>query len=126
MALTVIEPELLLFVSVTFCVLLVPTISLPKSSDVELAESCRVGAVPLSPLPVSDIRDGEIFTLLESERVPFTVPGAEGRNVTLKLADCPRDKVTGRAGPAKLKLAPVTLAPETVASKFPVFVTTMT
>lgn len=67
MALTVIEPELLLFVSVTFCVLLVPTISLPKSSDVELAESCRVGAVPLSPLPVSDIRDGEIFTLLESE-----------------------------------------------------------
>lgn len=54
------------------------------------------------------------------------MPGAKGRNVTLKLADCPRDKVTGRAGPAKLKLAPVTLAPETVASKFPVFVTTMT
>ena len=42
MALTVIEPELLLLVSVTFCVLLVPTISLPKSSDAELAEEgCR-------------------------------------------------------------------------------------
>ena len=62
--------------------------------------------MPLNPLPVSDITDGEIFTLLESERVPFAVSDAEGRNtVTLKLADCPRrNKVTGRAGPAKLKL----------------------
>jgi hypothetical protein len=45
MALTVIEPELLLFVSVMFWVLLAPTLTLPKLSIDALAVSCPGGTL---------------------------------------------------------------------------------
>lgn len=63
--------------------------------------------------------------MLDSDRLPIAAPSAEGRNVTLKLADCPGCKLKGRAGLLRLKPLPATVAAEMFINQSPVFVTVM-
>src|SRR5258707_15631889 len=69
MLLIVVDVVLLLFVSVTFCLLLVlPTASVPRFRDEGLAESCPVWAVPV-PLRAITVGDVEIGRASCRERV---------------------------------------------------------
>ena len=105
--LTVIEPELLLFVSVTFCVLLVPTVALPKFSEVGLVDSCRLGA---TAVPLSATAVGDAGALLARDKLPLTLPELAGANVTVIAAELPAGIVIGSGKLLVLKPAPVTLA----------------
>ncbi len=83
-----------------------------------------LGAIEIAgcmPVPAREIATEPC--LLESERLPCTEPGAEGRKDTLKLADCAGCKSKGNKGPLKLKPPPVTVAPEMVVIDAPMFVT---
>lgn len=42
---------------------------------------------------------GEMFPLVESERLPVETPATEGAKLTVKVTDWPRDNVKGRVGP---------------------------
>jgi hypothetical protein len=41
---------------------------------------------------------GEMFLLVESERLPVETPAVEGAKLMVKVTDWPRDNVKGRAG----------------------------
>jgi hypothetical protein len=76
--------ELPLFVSVTACVLLVPTNTLPKLKLAGLAVNWNVAA---TPVPLRAMAVGEFGALLTSDTLPVTLPVAAGANPTLKLLD---------------------------------------
>ena len=119
MALIAIDAELLLFVSVTFCLLLVlRTVSLPKFRAVGLAKSCPVWAVPvpLKAIPVGDV--GALFT---NDKLPVTVPEAEGTKSTVMLPDPPAATVIGKDTPTVPKPAPVVFAAVIERAALPVF-----
>jgi hypothetical protein len=72
-------PEL---VSVTCCVELPPTATLPKLRLVGLAVNCPVGAVP--PVPLNGIFNvGFVGSLLTTAMLPLAAPEAVGANVTV-------------------------------------------
>jgi len=107
-ALIEIDAELLLFVSVTFCLLLVlPTASVPRFSDDGMAESCPVGAVPM-PLRATTV--GDVGALLTNDRLPVTLPEAEGIKSMLIVPDPPAAIVIGRDSPTVAKSARVMFA----------------
>jgi hypothetical protein len=64
-----------LFVNWTLCVLVWPTVTFPKLSDV--GETARRGPLPF---PFREIDSGEFEAVLESEKLPATVPGNCGAN----------------------------------------------
>jgi hypothetical protein len=119
-ALTVIEPELLLFVSVTFCVPLLPTVSLPKLSELGLAESCRVGT---TPVPLSAIAVGDVGASLVNDRLPVPLPEVEGAKLTVIVPEPPAATVIGSDRPLVLKPEPVTFAAVMDRLALPVFET---
>ena len=59
---------------------LLPTVTLPKLSDVGFTASCPTGAVPV---PLSDSVVVGVCALLANERLPLAAPAAVGRNVTV-------------------------------------------
>ena len=75
--------ELPVSLSVTVCVLLVPTNTLPKLKLVGLVESRKVGT---KPVPPRAIVSGELVALLTTETLPVTLPAAVGANVTFRVA----------------------------------------
>jgi len=50
-------------------------------------------------VPTSEVIFGETGAALDKVRLPIAAPGAEGRKVILRFADCRRDKVSGKTGP---------------------------
>ena len=76
--------ELPMLVSLTVCVLLVPTNTLPKLKLVGLAVSWNVAA---TPVPLRAMAVGEFGALLTSDTLPVTLPVVLGAKVTLKTAD---------------------------------------
>src|ERR1700747_3453844 len=107
MVLIVIEAEPL-FVSVTFCLLLVlPTASEPKFSDEGLAESCPVCTVPV---PLRAITVGDVGALLTNDKLPVTLPEAEGTKSTVIVPDPPAATVIGSDNPTVAKSARVMFA----------------
>jgi hypothetical protein len=86
---------------VTLCELALPTRTFPKLMLAELTESTgwATEEAGWAPVPASEITFGRIVGLFDRERFPVAVPGTDARKVTLKFADCPRDKVNGRTGP---------------------------
>ena len=102
--------------SVTVCVLVTPNGTLPKLMLLGVIEIEGFTPVPASATDTDPC-------LLESDKLPVMAPGVEGRKVTLKLADCPGCRLTGRIGPLKVKSLPDTVAPEIVALDPPEFVT---
>jgi hypothetical protein len=120
-ALIMIAVELLLFVNVTFCLLLVlPTASLPKFKDVGLAESCTVWA---APVPLKAIPVGDVGALLASDKLPVTLPEAEGAKSTVIVPEPPTATVIGRDNPPVPKPAPVVFAAVMERAALPVFET---
>ena len=88
-----------LFVRVTVCDCLVPTVILPKSSLVGLTESCPSA----TPVPLSEIVGRVLEASLVTVTVPLKFPEAFGVNLTVRVAVCPEATVTGRLGEAREK-----------------------
>jgi len=103
--------ELPLFVSVTACVLVVPTNRLLKLKLVGLAVNWNVAA---TPVPLRAMVAGEFGALLTSETLPVKLPVAAGAKATLKLLDWPTARVSGKVSPLRLNPAPLTVAEEMV------------
>ena len=102
--------------SVTVCVLVTPNGTLPKLMLLGVIEIDGLTPVPASATETDPC-------LPESDKLPVMAPGVEGRKDTLKIADCPGSRLTGMAGPVKLKPLPDTAAAEIVVPDPPEFVT---
>ena len=74
--------EFPVFVSVTVCVGVLPSTTLPKLRAVELAESTLVGAIPV---PLIVIVAGLVGALLTTEILPVTELVVVGANRALKV-----------------------------------------
>jgi hypothetical protein len=114
--------ELPVLVSVTVCVLLLPTFTFPKLRLVTLGASCSVAA---TPVPLIAIVLGEFGALLTSETLPVTAPALAGENATLKVVLCPGVSVRGRVRPLTAKVCTETVACETDRFAVPEFVNLM-
>jgi len=71
------------FVSVTFCVELLPTFTLLNATDAGLIPNCASGAVPI---PLSPKTNGDPGAVLVIETLPLSVPAVVGANETLNDA----------------------------------------
>ena len=111
-----VEPPL--FVSVTVCDCLVPTVMLPNASLVGLRASCPSA----TPVPESEMFGTVFEASLVSETVPLKVPAALGVNLRLSVELCPALTVTGRPGAAREKYLLETAAPLIVTDCVPEFV----
>jgi len=108
----------LVAVRVAVRVLLVPTVTLPKSKAVAL----EVNWPPEMPVPDSAmVRAG--FEAFEAIAIPpLVLPATFGVKRTLKVTLCPLLRLKGRLKPLKLKPVPVIVACEIVTVEFPEFV----
>ena len=97
------------FVSVTVCEALLPTLTLPNDTEDGLIESCGWVA---APEPLRPIVSGDPGALLVTETVPVALPLAVGANVTLNELLAPGFKVAA-VKPLSAKPAPEMLAAET-------------
>lgn len=98
------DAELLLFASVTVCLLLVLlTASFPKLSDAGFAESCPAGEVPV---PLSTIAVGDVGELLTNDKVPVSLPEVVGAKSTVIVPDPPAVTDIGKDRPGVPKPAP--------------------
>ena len=77
---------------VNVCVLVTPTVTLPKLT---LAGTTEI--IGCTPLPLSEITAGELVALLTTLRLPDAIPGVVGAKLT----------VSGRLWPAARVSAPV-------------------
>jgi hypothetical protein len=98
-------------VTVTFCVLLLPTVTEPK-----LAANVPMAA---APVPANGTVVVGFEALLTNEKLPVMPPAAVGANFTVKDALCPAASVTGNAGPLTLNPLPVAVALEIVTLAVP-------
>ncbi len=103
--------------SVIVCVPLLPTFTLPKLSDVGLAESCGE-----TPVPVAAIVTGEPVALLVTITDPFTAPDTVGANTIESTVVCPAVSVIGVVIPFSLMPVPAAVILEIVTLPVPVFV----
>jgi hypothetical protein len=93
----VVKPEIVtfefpVFVTMTFCELLLPTFTFPKLRLVGLMPSVKVAAMP-EPLRPTEV--GDVGALLTMETLPDTVPTAVGRKATVIVACCPALTLSG-------------------------------
>jgi hypothetical protein len=110
--------EFPLFVSVTVCDVLVPSVTFPKLTVVGLAPSNFVAA---TPVPLSGIVNGELDPLLVREMDPLTLPAEVGANATLNEVLPPAAIVVGVESPLMLNPVPEALAAEIVTLAVPEF-----
>jgi hypothetical protein len=105
-----------LLVKVMICELLLPTNTLPKLKLVGLAVNWNVAA---TPVPLRAMAVGEFAALLTSDTLPVTLPAAAGANCTVKVLDCPADRLRGKVSPLRPKPVPVIVACEMVRLALP-------
>ncbi len=89
-------PELL---SVTACVPVVPSVTLPKLTVFELTPRTNVAA---TPVPVRGIAVGEFATLLTIETLPVTAVVPVGAKFTLNVEEAPAARFSGSVKPDTL------------------------
>jgi hypothetical protein len=111
--------ELPVLLSVTVCVLLVPTNTLPKLKLVGLAESCDVTTTPV-PLRATVV--GELVAVLVMETLPLVLPPIIGENTTVIWALWLGARVCGTVNGAMLNPAPKTPTCEIVTLLLPLLV----
>jgi hypothetical protein len=104
-------------VIVTFCVALVPRLTLPKLMLAGEAETCSV-----TPAPLRATVAGELLALLATLMAPVEAPVAAGAKVAEKALDWPAARVRGNARPLRLKPVPLAVAAVTVTAAEPVLV----
>jgi len=85
-----------LFVRVTLFVVLLPTRTLPKLSEVAEEDNCSVCATPVPDRAKAADGVGELFA---SVSVPENAPAAEGSKLTVKEDDAPAEIVSGSVNP---------------------------
>lgn len=93
--------ELPLLVTLTFCVLLLPTCTLPKFKLDGLLSNCSVED---TPVPLREIVKGEFGALLASDKLPLSDPAEVGAKTTVKVELAPGLIVSGMLSPLVLKL----------------------
>src|SRR5215472_16662985 len=91
-------------VTVTFCVVLLPTATLPKLTKVGNALNVPAG---LAPVPDNCTVLVALVALLIRATLPVKLPATCGAKLTVKEVDCPGPRVAGRLKPLALKPAPV-------------------
>ena len=96
------------FESITVCVVLNPTTTLPKETLVGAALRRNVAAVVA--VPDKATVGAVLEALLVVVKLPEKVPAAAGANLTLRLTDCPAGIEIGKVAPTKLNPLPVTVA----------------
>ena len=116
----IVRLELPVSESVTLCVPIVSTVTLPKLTLVELTPRTNVAA---TPVPVRGIAVGEVAKLLTSETLPLTAVVPVGVNCTLKVEEAPAAIFSGKVSPDTLNPVPVGVAAEIVSVALPVFFT---
>jgi hypothetical protein len=100
MALTVIEPELLLFVTITvWAVLVAPAATLPKFKLVGATVITGGPGEEEAPVPTRATVVGEFPAVLVIVSVPVAAPDAVGVNVTFSVRPWPAFNATGRVTP---------------------------
>jgi hypothetical protein len=104
------------FVSVTFCVLVVPVSWLAKVSVEGFAVK-----LPSVPTPVTGTVMFASLAELTTAMLPFTVPAVVGANCAVKVALWPAAIVAGSEMPVTLNAAPVAVTEFTVKLALPVF-----
>jgi hypothetical protein len=107
-----------LLVSVTFCELVCPTVTLLKSS--EEGEIVKAGCMPV---PLSAIASGEFEASLVTVRVPFAAPKAVGANCIWTVMLCPTGIDAEGLPPMTVNPAPEMVAAERFTIAVPAFVT---
>jgi hypothetical protein len=107
------------FVSVTVCVPLLPTETLPKATLAGLIVSCGCVAVPA---PFKAIESGELGALLTIEMLPVALPAVVGENLAVNDALCPAFSVNGAVRPVMLNPVPDALPAEIATLDVPEFV----
>ena len=75
----------------------------------------------VTPVPDSEMLDGELVALLLTVMLPLADPFADGANVEASVVVCPGERMIPLALP-ELKPAPATRTCEIVTLEFPVFV----
>ena len=117
-ALEIVTFEFPVFVSVTSCVAVVPSVTVPKLKLEAFGESLFVAA---TPVPLKEIIIGKLLASPPIEMLPESAVADFGLNATMKFMLAPAARVTGAESPDMLKPAPVTATWEIVSSAVPVF-----
>ena len=117
-ALEIVTFEFPVFVSVTFCIAAVPSVTVPKLRLETFGESLLVDA---TPVPLKGIIIGELLASLPIETLPEAAVVDVGLNATVKFVLAPAARVTGAESPDMLNPVPVIAAWEIVSSAVPVF-----
>jgi hypothetical protein len=118
LTLDIVTFEFPLFVSVTLCEALVPSVTFPKLRFVGLTTSDWVAA---TPVPLREIKSGEFGPVLTRETDPRAFPAEVGANKTLNVVLAPAPIVAGVESPLVLKPEPETFICEIVTLAVPVF-----
>src|SRR5579871_1441388 len=108
------------FVRVTACACLLPTVIEPNVSLVGFSDKDPTGAAV--PVPAGDAFVTASEALLETDRVALNAPAAFGENVTLTGVLCPAAIVAGRLGAFKEKYFVEIAALLTTTELLPLFV----
>ena len=109
--------ELPVFVSVTLCDALLPTMMLLKLRLGGFADRVNVAA---KPEPLKGICEGEFGALLVIVSVPETLPVVVGAKLTVRVVVAPGLMLKGSVRPVTPKPAPVAVAWEMVRVALPV------
>jgi hypothetical protein len=88
--------ELPVFVNVTFCVAMLPVLTVPKLRVVGEAEMVRLGK---TPVPERDTVSGDVGALLISERLARKLLAEEGLKPTVNVEEPPGSIVRGSDSP---------------------------
>ena len=84
-------------------------------------DSCTECVAAVTPVPDSEMLDGELVALLLTVMLPLADPFADGANVEVSVVVCPGARMIPLAL-LELKPAPATSTCEIVTLEFPVFV----
>ena len=106
------------FVMVSVCVLVKPTVTLPKLTLAGITEICGC-----TPLPLREIVVGELVALLTTLRLPAALPAMAGVKLTERERLWPAARVTAPGKPLKEYPAPVMVICEMLTLPVPLLLT---
>ena len=106
-----------LLLIVSAWLLVTPTVTLPKPMLAGITAICGC-----TPLPLSEIVEGELVALLTTLRLPTALPAVVGAKLTVTERLCPAGSVTGPEKPLTANPEPAMATCEMLTLPVPVFV----